>query len=106
MLSNRKNKGWASTAAIALALGAAGLANTVVVAQDGRTVISASTAKADPAQQQKQTPGDTKSNRLGNGSNYRRRHGAYCGKRVRHTVAQGRRIAAKKRSVKRARARA
>lgn len=61
------------------------------------------TAKSDPAKQQKQTPADTKTNRLGDGNSYRRRQGAYCGKRARHTVAQGRRLAAKKRNVKRAR---
>ena len=91
---------------IALSLAMAGLSSSAVFTADRGTVAKASAAKSDPAQQQKQSPGDTKSNRLGDGSGYRRTHGVPCGKRVRHTVAQGRRIAAKKRNVKRARARA
>jgi hypothetical protein len=92
-------------AGIVSALSMASLSNTTAFTLAAGTVAKASSANSDPALQQKQSPGDKKSNRLGGGRGYRLKIRAYCGKRVRHTVAQGRRIAVKKRNIKRHRAR-
>ena len=69
-----------------------------------QTVVNPASEKAQPAQQNKQTPRDSKTSRL----LHRQASGSKAGrgKRVSHTVAHGRRLARKARNVKRHRARA
>ena len=75
------------------------------IAESQTTTASAPSAKAkaEPAQQNKQTPRDSKTSRLAHRLGGWPKPGR--GKRVSHTVAHGQRIARKARKVKRHRAR-